>query len=67
MITSAKNSSWKSDFLLKKLNGTGLNTPSIVRQKIFTIDQSLIIKELGKLSPEDIKQIKNKLNDHLSV
>ena len=66
MITSAKHSNWKSDYLIQDLQSTHLTTPSIIRQKLFTIDNRLLIGGLGKLSTQDEKQIKNRLTAHLS-
>ncbi len=66
MITSAKNSDWESDYQIVDLTPTGLTAPSIVRQKIFTIDTRLVIECLGHLSEEDTKEIKNRLNLHLA-
>ncbi len=66
MITSAKNSSWSSDHLIKDLESAGLNTSSVVRQKIFTLDARLIIKKIGKLSPQDQKSVTLKTQKHLS-
>ena len=67
MITSAKNSSWASDFLIKDLKHTGLTAPSIIRQKIFTIDKRLIVKNIGKLSANDQKVILRQLKKHLDI
>ena len=66
MITSAKNSDWASDYQIVDLAATGLTAPSVVRQKIFTIDTRLVIECLGHLSEEDTKEIKNRLNLHLA-
>jgi mRNA interferase MazF len=67
MITSAKNSSWESDHLINSLAETGLTSPSIIRQKIFTLDTRLIIKSTGKLSSKDKKEILKKLSAHLQL
>ena len=67
MITSAKHRTWESDYIIENLQPTGLRTPSIIRQKIFTIDSRLIIDTLGKLSTHDTKQIKRFLTEHLAI
>ena len=67
MITSAKNSHWNSDYLIKDMHTTGLASPSIVRQKLFTIDNRLIIDCLGKLSSNDVKEIKSRVAEHIAV
>ena len=65
MITSAKHSSWVSDHIISKLETTGLSATSIVRQKIFTIDQRLVLNEIGYLSDYDKTVVLNQLNKHL--
>lgn len=65
MITSAKNSAWESDYLIHDLETTGLTSPSIIRQKIFTIDLKLILKLAGKLSPKDQEETTLRLHQHL--
>ena len=67
MITSAKQSSWKSDYTISDLKSTGLNSPSIIRQKLFTIDSRLVIENIGELSSQDIKNVKNQLQKHLDL
>jgi mRNA interferase MazF len=66
MITSAKNSGWTSDYLISSLEGTGLSAPSIIRQKIFTIDFRLIIKCTGELSTSDTQEVIKQFKLHLA-
>ncbi|MBP6918407.1 MAG: type II toxin-antitoxin system PemK/MazF family toxin [Legionellaceae bacterium] len=65
MITSAKHSVWPSDYSIEHLKTTGLPSLSIIRQKIFTLDLTLIQGVLGCLSASDKKQVMNQLNQHL--
>jgi mRNA interferase MazF len=44
MITSAKNSNWLFDVAISDLNSAGLTSASIVRIKLFTLDNRLIIR-----------------------
>lgn len=67
MVTSAKHSAWDSDFLISHLQTTGLSSASIVRQKIFTIDNRLIIERAGKLSAHDMKKVINLTLSHLAL
>lgn len=53
MITTAKNSTWLFDTPILDLNEAGLPVSSIVRMKLFTLDNSLIIAKLGRLSEAD--------------
>ena len=56
MITSAKNSDWPLDFEIQDLDAAGLPSASIVRMKLFTLDEQLIIRKAGTLG--EIDQIK---------
>ena len=67
MITSAKHSHWKSDHPIEQLQVTGLTSPSMVRQKLFTIDSRLIIQQLGYLASQDVKEVKKILISHLAI
>jgi len=53
MVTSAQHSHWPSDWLIKDLQATGLTQPCVVRFKLFTLDQSLLLGALGRLSITD--------------
>ena len=53
MITSEKHSGWPLDTPIENLAGTGLPAPSVIRLKLFTLDNRLIIKKLGQLDPVD--------------
>ena len=57
MITSAKNSSWPLDTELTDLDKAGLPSPSIVRMKLFTLDDQLIIRKAGMLSNPDQQNV----------
>lgn len=65
MVTSAKHSRWSSDHTIIDLKSSGLDAPSVVRQKIFTLDSSLIIKIVGKLAEVDQNQVLKRLKNHL--
>jgi mRNA interferase MazF len=53
MITSAKNSDWPLDVEIGDLDSAGLPSPSIIRMKLFTLDEKLIIRKAGKLADPD--------------
>lgn len=65
MITSAKNSSWFNDCVIQDLAAAGLSSPSIIRQKMFTIDTRLIIKSVGQLALSDQKSLIKHLKKHI--
>lgn len=61
MITSAKNSRWDNDFEIKEIETTGLKTSCVVRYKIFSLDERIILKKVGSISGNEQKQIKENL------
>jgi len=67
MITSAKNSDWPLDIEIKDLDSAGLPSASIVRMKLFTLDQQLIIRKAGKLSPTDQSKVTEVLRRLLNL
>jgi len=56
MITSA-HQSWPSDSPLSNLAASGLTQPCVVRLKLFTLDNRLIIKCVGHLADEDKNRV----------
>jgi mRNA interferase MazF len=57
MITSAKNSDWPLDSEIQDLDCAGLPSPSVIRMKLFTLDEKLIIRKAGKLARPDQEKI----------
>lgn len=53
MITSALHNPWPLDLNISNLKSCGLQKPSIVRLKLFTLDNRLIKERIGKLSQKD--------------
>lgn len=53
----------RGDYILKRWREAGLPKPSKLKMKFSTIDKSLIIKRLGRLSGEDIASFKSFLID----
>jgi mRNA interferase MazF len=53
MITSAKNSDWPLDIEIGDLDCAGLPSASIIRMKLFTLDEKLIIRKAGQLAGPD--------------
>ena len=53
MITSAKHSKWPSDVPISNLGTTGLSSPSVVRFKLFTLDNRLVSSTVGKVEGTD--------------
>ncbi len=55
MITTASNITWTNDVNISDLVSTGLDAASIVRMKMFTIDNRIIRKKIGVLGLRDRK------------
>lgn len=55
MITSAYHSSWPFDVKIQDLKDCGLEKASVIRFKLFTIDNRLIKAKIGTLSDCDKK------------
>ncbi len=53
MVTSAKQSAWPLDWMIQNHQDAGLPQPCLVRFKVFTLDERLILKTLGHLAPPD--------------
>ncbi len=62
MITSQKNESWPLDATIKNKKQSGLTAPSVVRMKLFTLDNRFILRKIGHLSKTDQKQVKQSLS-----
>lgn len=56
MITSADNPPWPMDVPIDAASA-GLNSPSKVRMKLFTLDNRLILRKAGSLSAKDRRSI----------
>lgn len=55
-VTKAKKSVWPGDVLLD-YQQAGLPERSIVRMKLFTIDNRLILKRIGRLTTTDRQEV----------
>lgn len=53
MITSASNSDWPLDIEIEDIDSAGLPYASIVRMKLFTLDDQLVIRKAGSLNTKD--------------
>ena len=58
MITSAKHSSWPLDTMIKNTEEAGLSASCLIRMKFFTVDKSLVLKTVGNLSRDDLKNFR---------
>ena len=62
MITSQKNDPWPLDCNIKNKKQSGLKALSVVRMKLFTLDNRFIIRKIGRLSQSDQTQVKQSLS-----
>jgi mRNA interferase MazF len=53
MITSRENRGWPLDTEIGDLRAAGLSHPSIVRMKLFTLDERFVLNRLGALAEGD--------------
>ena len=53
MITSARQSAWPLDWPIVDLTAAGLPQACVVRLKLFTLDERLVLGRLGALGPDD--------------
>jgi len=67
MITSAKNSNWLHDVEIADLKSAGLSSASIVRMKLFTLDNRLIIRKAGILADSDQQSVNKAFNQLFDV
>ncbi len=61
MITTASHSPWALDVPIVDLASAGLKAKSIVRMKLFTLDDALVIRKIGKLAREDCNNVRKSL------
>ena len=61
MITSAANPPWPHDVPIGDLGAAGLGAASVVRMKLFTLDDRLIIRQAGRLAPADQAAVRRSL------
>jgi mRNA interferase MazF len=57
MITTAGQASWPGDVGIADLAAAGLPAPSLVRLKLFTLDNRFLLRRLGHLSESDMKSV----------
>ena len=62
MITSQNNEPWPLDCAIKNKKLSGLTAPSVVRMKLFTLDNRFILRKIGHLSKKDQNQVKQNLS-----
>jgi mRNA interferase MazF len=61
MVTSAANPSWPLDVPIEDLEAAGLPQASVVRMKLFTLDDRLVLRVAGQLAPSDCESVERSL------
>ena len=61
MITSRENRGWPLDVELTNLHAAGLSHSSIVRMKLFTLDERFVIRKTGRLGETDRAAVQRSL------
>ena len=61
MITSRENRGWPLDTEIRDLPAAGLSHPSIVRMKLFTLDERFVLRKAGALAETDRSAVQNAL------
>lgn len=67
MITSGENHGWPLDVELADLRIAGLSHASVVRMKIFTIDERFVLRKAGRLGEIDRAAVSRSLKLLLSL
>lgn len=57
MITTKQHYPWPGDCDIIDIASAGLKVPCIVRLKIFTLDNRLILRNIGRLTREDAEKV----------
>jgi mRNA interferase MazF len=65
MITTAGHHPWPGDVHLTDLKAAGLNAPCLARLKLFTLDNRLVVKKIGRLAAADQQQLSQQLQTFL--
>lgn len=65
MITTAGHHPWPGDVQLTDLPAAALNAPCLVRLKLFTLDNRLIVKKIGRLAATDQQRVSQQLQTYL--
>ena len=65
MITTRAHPPWLGDTLLKHHEAAGLRVPCLVRLKLFTLDNRLVLTKIGQLSAADRRAMTRNLHSCL--
>lgn len=64
MITTKGHHPWFGDSEIEEYSTAGLNLQCLVRLKMFTLDNRLLLKKIGRLAARDSKKVKKHLHQY---
>jgi mRNA interferase MazF len=67
MVTSAEGSAWPLDWPILDLKQAGLKKPCLIRMKLFTLDERLLLEPLGQLAQADQEGVARRLAELLAM
>lgn len=67
MVTSARQSQWPLDWPIQNRESAGLPQPCLVRFKLFTLDERLVLNVLGALTSQDREGVMERLRRLVGV
>jgi mRNA interferase MazF len=65
MITTSGHHPWPGDCQIIDLQSAGLPRTCMVRLKLFTLDNRLILRRIGRLAEHDAARVEAALDSHL--
>ncbi|MBW2634867.1 MAG: type II toxin-antitoxin system PemK/MazF family toxin [Deltaproteobacteria bacterium] len=65
MITTKQHPAWPGDTQITNIAACGLRSPCLVRLKLFTLDNRLILRKIGRLGETDAFQVTKYLRSFL--
>jgi mRNA interferase MazF len=66
MITTKSHAPWPGDCPIEDLQNAGLDLPCIIRPKLFTLDNRVILRKMGALSVKDTERARDLLRSVLA-
>jgi mRNA interferase MazF len=66
-LTSRVTGLLAGEFVLQHWQQAGLNVPSAVKRGLYTVEESLIVKTVGQLAPDDAQTLDQSLRDWLDL
>ena len=65
MVTTKGHYPWPGDCEIRDLEEAGLPLPCIIRPKLFTLDNTVILRRIGHLSDADASHVKKSIGPYL--